>query len=265
MDEPDQMTVLRLLVKAHAQPTEGSIVRSPIYYNPGSRSSTLQHHALPDPPPVDDHMLEELSDTGAIDIDYGGNLWKLTPTRLGREMVEQLERIEGRVLGLDVAPLVEAISAQADSDNKLAWPVVRPVLASLRGLWEEGGFSPNGVQLPHVADELPDDQRQLFAATVRELIDSEYLQARPGLAINGLPAEVVMTDRTRVYLDAWPGAEPSELAENFLAVLTAAIAAETDPERKGRLERFAGAVRELGVAVTADVLAQLMLGSSRYS
>jgi hypothetical protein len=73
---------------------------------------------------------------------------------------------------------------------------------------------------------------------------------------------VALTDKAHSILDGWPGAAPSELAENLLAVLTATAAAEPDPVRKGRLEAFVGAVRDVGVSVTSEVLSKVIMGGA---
>jgi hypothetical protein len=61
-------------------------------------------------------------------------------------------------------------------------------------------------------------------------------------------------------IDGWPGGAPEELVENLLAVLRAAAATETDPARKGRLERLIETIREVGVATAGEVLSKVVLG-----
>lgn len=255
----DLLTVLRAFVKAHPQPHPTTQRREPIFYFPGH--GNLQHHALPDSPEVDDALLEEMRDEGLLDIDYRQNLWAVTPAPLGRAAIEQQDRIAARA-ALSTSALSGALIAQASSPSKLAWPVVRPVLAELRSLWEAGGFSPHGIPLPKIFDSLPIEQQELFAATVRSLIAGRYLDEMHGLVAYDLPVEVTLTERAHVILDGWPGAEPSELVENLLAVLTAAIATETDPERKTRLQRLFDTVKEIGVSTAGEVLAKVLTGGA---
>jgi hypothetical protein len=261
MEGLDLLATLRSFVKAHAQPHPSTKGREPIFYFHHSGGGTLAHHALPDPPPhVDDALLEEMHDEGLLDIEYGQGNWKLTPTPAGREVIQQQDRIAGRARVANIAPLIEALSAQADSDNKLTWPVVRPILATIRGFWEAGGYSSHGLPLRTVFDALPDEHHEMFATTVRSLIEGDYLRGTPGLVALDLPAEVVITKRAHVLLDGWPGAEPSELGENLLAVLAAAIATETDPDRRGRLQRWADTARDVGVSAAGELLARTLAG-----
>ncbi|MEK6275535.1 MAG: hypothetical protein AABM30_09375 [Actinomycetota bacterium] len=257
----DLLATLRAFVKAHAQPHPSTEDREPIFYFIHSGGGTLQHHALDDPPPkVDEALLEEMRDLGVIDIDYSQGTWKLTPTPEGRRTVEAQDRIESRGPIADITPLAAAVSAQANSANKLAWPAVRPVLAELRSYWEAGGFSSHGIQLPALANVLPEEHQPLFSATVRSLVDGDYLRPTNDFSAFEMPAEVVLTTRAHTVLDGWPGAAPDELFENLVAVLAAAIASEPDPVRKKRLERLAGTIKEVGVEVTAEVVSKVLLG-----
>ena len=131
MSAADKLVVLRDLVQAHSQLHPRTGQREPIYYFQGIGPSELQHHALTEPPSVDDALLEEMHLEGWIDIDYHGNSWSLVPTPRGRELVEGQERVQAGA-GADVAPLVSAVARQAEASNKFGWPAVRPVLAALR-------------------------------------------------------------------------------------------------------------------------------------
>jgi hypothetical protein len=104
--------------------------------------SGLKHHALADPPAVDDALLEELSSQGYLDIDYREHNWNLTPTASARTLVEQHQRVLSLEPLADVDPVVDAVATQAGASNKLAWPAIRPVLSALRQYWEAGGQSP---------------------------------------------------------------------------------------------------------------------------
>ncbi len=270
MDDPDPLVVLRALVEAHAQAHPRTGAREPILYSRAIGGSSLNHHALDEPPPkVDDALLEEMQLQGMIDIDYLQHSWNLVPTALGRRIIQEQDRISSEEPVADVTPLVTATAAQAEAGNKFAWPAVRPVLAALRRYWEEAGFSEHGVQVLPLIDALPDEQHVLFAATLRELVAGEYLVATSTLGASlsndlgqsfSVPTEVAVTERAHTVLDGWPGAGPEELVENLLAVLLTAAATETDPARKGRLERLIETIREVGVATAGEVLSKVLLG-----
>jgi hypothetical protein len=259
---PDSLAILRALAEAHATPDPRSGSREPIWYLMHIGGADLHHHALPDPAPqCDEAVLQELASQGLLYIDYREHHWNLVPTAEGRRIIEQHKRVENLQPVADVRPLVEAVREQAASTNKFAWPAVRPVLTALRGYWESGGFSPHGIQVPALVDSVPEQHRDLFAATVRALIENDYVRSGSELAAFGLPVEVVLTDRAHRILDGWPGAGPDELVENLLAVLTKAAAFEMDPGRRSRLERFAETVREIGVSTVGEVLAKVMMGA----
>jgi hypothetical protein len=259
--EPDLIAALRALVEAHPTPDPNTGDREPIYYFIHSGGGTLQHHALADPgPKVDQALLEEMHLEGVLDIDYREHTWALTPTPQGRRLIEQHDRVEDREPVAEVEPIAEALVAQSVSANKLAWPAVRPVLAAIRAYWEAGGFSPYGVQVPALLEALPEEHLGLFGVTIRRLVEAGYLNETPGLSANGIPAEVSITERAHTVLDGWPGAPPDELVQNLLAVLTAAIAEESDPARKTRLQRLAGTIREVGVDAAGEILVKVLMG-----
>src|SRR6185312_356952 len=159
-------------------------------------------------------------------------------TREGREVIEQMRRVESDEPTADAGPIADAVAAQAAANNKLGWPAVRPVLLALRNYWEASGFARHGIQLGAVMGALPVENRTLFGATVRALVAGHYLEPTTQLGTLDLPAEVEITDRARAVLDGWPGAGPEELFENLLAVLIAQEASEEDPERKSRLRQL---------------------------
>jgi hypothetical protein len=266
---PDEIAALRALVEAHAIPDPRSGSREPIWYLPGH--DEFMHHALTteNKPDVDSALLQEMNVKGLISIDYSGsNNWKLTPTEHGREVVEEHDRSAGEP-GPENEQIVGAVVAQLDHENPLAWQAVRPTLAAIRVCWQAAGYRDFGIALLPAARSMEDDALTLFAATIRALIGAGYLtpgrlsatvtdeNGRAGM----LPTEVALTEKAHAVLDGWPGAAPTELAENLVAVLAAAIAAEPDPVRKGRLEAFLGAVKEIGVSVTSDVLAKVISGA----
>jgi hypothetical protein len=65
----EALVVLGALVEAHAQPLPNTGTREPIMYLKHLGGASLEHHALDDPPVVDDALLEELSYQGYLDID----------------------------------------------------------------------------------------------------------------------------------------------------------------------------------------------------
>jgi len=261
MADPDSLALLRVLVEAHAKPYEGTGSREPIMFLKHMGGAAFQHHALEEAPEADEALVEELHDQGLVDIDYRDHSFNITPTAHGRKVVEAHTRVLNPEPVADLKSVLDAIAAQAKAENKLSWTAVRPVLAALRSYWEAGGFSPHGIQLAAVITATPEEHEDLTIATIRALTAGDYLRETTDLAINDLPAEVELTERAHTVLDGWPGAAPDELAENLLAVLTAAVASERDPHRKRRLERVIETVRELGVSTAGEVLAKVLLGT----
>ncbi len=268
--EPNELNVLRAFVEAHAQPHPNTGGREPIMYLRHLGGSSLEHHALAERPPgVDEALLEDMQAKNFISIDYREHNWNITPTSFGRAVIEENDRIESRDLIAEVEPLVEALSFQAQAENPLAWPAVRPVLAALRTYWQRGGFSQHGIQLLALREALPDEHGALFAATIRALVDGGYLAPAGVLGglitdasggVSEIPGEVALTEKAHTILDGWPGAAPEELVENLLAVLAVAAADESDPARKRRLERLAETIREVGVSITSEVIAKVVTG-----
>jgi hypothetical protein len=161
------LRILRAFVEAYAQPNRGTGGREPILLLRHMGGHTLHHHALPNAPDVDEGLLRELMNHGWIDLDYIEHGLQITPTVTGRTVIEDQDRVQHADPVSDMASLVEAVAAQAASDNKLGWPAVRPVLAAVKDYWEGGGFSRHGVQLGAVLRSLPDEHQALFAVTVR--------------------------------------------------------------------------------------------------
>jgi hypothetical protein len=113
----------------------------PIVYIRAIGGSTLAHHALKEPPAgVDEALLEDMHAKGLISIDYGQHNWNITPSEFGRDVVDENRRINSVEHLADTEVLVEAVSRQAQAENPLAWPAVRPVLAALRDLLAERGI-----------------------------------------------------------------------------------------------------------------------------
>lgn len=268
-DAPDEIEALRAFVDAHAKPDPRTGSREAIRYMPFRGG--LLHHGLGDERPVvDDALIEELRDHGLISIDYHPNSWSLTPTTRGRRLVEEATRVNAAAALNDaaVAPIAAAVESQGRAANPIAWPAVRPVLNALRAYWQASAYPVHGVTLTPLAKALPDDALPLFAATIRTLVAGGYLESGElgGVLVDDagrrtqFPGEVTLTEKAHTVLDGWPGAAPSDLAENLLAVLLSAAAEEGDPVRRSRLEALAKAVKDVGVAVTSDVIAKVITG-----
>jgi hypothetical protein len=88
---PNELAALRAFVAAHAVPVPHTGTREPIWYL--RHHDELIHHALKDEKPsVDGALIEEMAAHGLISIEYTGQGdWKLTPTPLGRLLVEEDE------------------------------------------------------------------------------------------------------------------------------------------------------------------------------
>lgn len=265
MSEPDMLPILRAFVEAHRElhPVTGK--REPIYYMRHLGGSTVSHHALgEDGPNVDEATIDEMYSAGLVSLDYLEHGFKITTTSEGRELIEAVDRVERDEPVADVGPVLAAIAAQAKATNKLGWPAVRPAVAAIRSYWEAGGFSRHGVQLAALMQALPAEHRPLFAVTIRQLTESDYLRETTKLACfdGTLPAEVAMTESAHRVLDGWPGAAPDELVENLLAVLLEELSTETDPVRKRGLKRLVETIREVGVATAGDVLGRALMGGT---
>lgn len=268
-ERPNQLRVLRMLVEAHDVPDPRHGSREPIWYL--RFHGDVMHHALPEErPPIDEALIEEMQLEGVISLEFGGsdgNTWKMTPTPKGRSVIAEEDRSRSAVL-TDVSVVVDALKRQTTASNPLAWPAVRPVLEALNDYWRTSGYQAHGVALIPVADAINAEHVAIFAATIRELYAGDYL-ARGQLTgtvpddldrPHKFPAEVALTDKARSLLDGWPGAAPTELVDNLLAVLTAEADAEPDPTRRRRLEALASAVKEVGVSVAAEVISKALTG-----
>jgi hypothetical protein len=266
-EHPDELAVLRMIVEAHAQPDPNSGTREPIYYI--EHFNKVSHHAISgEQPYVDDALVHELHVKNLISINYSGpNTQQLTPTQFGRETIERLNRVSADATA-DVAQVVQAFHRQAAQANPMAWPAIRPVLEALRDYWQASGYPAHGIGFAPIVQALPDEAANVFGATLRALSEGGYLSTgalRLGATLDDgttvhFPLEAELTEKARSVLDGWPGATPTELVENLLAVLAFAAENEPDPERRGRLERFLSAAGEVGVSVGSEVMAKVITG-----
>lgn len=263
MDHSDDVRLLRAFVRAHETLDPRTNTRQPIMYLKSFQGNGFKHHAMDrdDLPVVDDALLEEMQAQGTIDIQYQQHSWLIVPTPAGREAIATLDRAEDSAPVASLDGVTAAIADQAESGNKFAWGVVRPVLSALKDYWEEGGYSQHGIAIMAILESLPESQQQLFLATIRTLMEGDYIRARSDLGFEGVSAEVVLTDRAHAVLDGWPGAAPDELFENLIAVLKIEAEATDSPTEKKKYERVVETLRELGVATAGEVLAKVATGA----
>jgi hypothetical protein len=257
----DSLQLLVVLTEAYNQPL-ASGAREAILHVTLMGGDALQHHALPgDLPPHDRATFDELRSRGLISFDHQGRgSMMISPTQRGQKLVAALKRTDAAQPVADLDPLMAALESQAKSGNALAWPVVRPVLVALRDYWAAGGFSPDGIATRPLIEACADEYRALFAATIRTLVDAGYLANPSGLTVGGIAAELELTPAARSILDGWPGADPSELVQSLVAVLTERAASEQDPLQKKRWQSLLDTLKELGVGVTSEVLAKVLTG-----
>lgn len=262
MCAPDHVRLLKILVDAYQPPLEGGAERQPILFLKTMGGIHLQHPALPEAiPDADEATLDELRNEGLIAYEYTGpGSMLITPTPRGRATVAEYERSQSEEPAADLSPLLAALDAQANSENRFAWPAVRAALVALRDYWANAGFSPYGIQLRPLLAACPEDRLPLLTATIRALLDGDYLVAIGNLQLGDVPAEVKLTDRARAAVDGWPGADPSDLVENLLAVLAERERAESDPIQKRRWQTLLATIREIGVGVAGEVLAKAITG-----
>jgi hypothetical protein len=85
-------------------------------------------------------------------------------------------------------------------------------------------------------------------------LDGEYLEAEGSAQY---AAEWVRTvhSSARRAVGAWP--TPENFTERLLAELQSRASTESDPTRRGRLQRLADAGQEVGVKMIAEVVAKL--------
>jgi hypothetical protein len=265
-----EFEVVKAFVKAHAR-RDAHGQREPIWCVRSAGGLHIQHPGLDegDVEGVDEAMLDGMHLKGLVTIDYQERSFNVTPTDVARAVVEESDRIQSKEAVADLQPLLAAVDAQADATNPLAWRAVRPVLAAIRGYWQQGGFSHNGVALLALASALPDDQSMLFAATIRQLESAGYLEPTGQLTTriadergrsSSLPGAVALTEKAHTILDGWPGAAPEELVENLLAVVHEAAEDEPDPAKKRHLQSLYGTIKDVGVNITSEVLAKVLTG-----
>jgi hypothetical protein len=259
---PSPLPLLVAFVNAHAVPLPNTGNREPILLLSYDGGAHLQHHGLLEvPSDADEALIDELHHQGLISIEYqSGGTKLITPTPQGRAAAAEYERAQSAEAVADPSPLLNAIAAQSASESQLAWPSVRPVLVALRDYWAAGGFSIHGIQLRPLATAVPEEHEGLFVATIRSLVQGDYLRADGSLSFGGIPSEVQLTDRARSILDGWPGADPRELVENLLAVLAEQARSELDPTKKKRLEAVGSTIKDLGVATVSETLAKVLTG-----
>jgi hypothetical protein len=261
---PDHIVALRTFIDAYENPEYLDGGHEPLYFFRSIGDCQLQHPGLPDGVlEFEEAALEEMGAMGLIDIDDSGNVWRVTPAALGRALLAESDRFAvAEPPVADLAPFLHAVEEQFKSENRLAWPAVRPVLLAMRRYWEDGGFSAHGVATRALVAALPERRMPMFVATMDSLIASDYLTSDSNLVVSGVVSEVRFAPRAHAVLDGWPGAEPDELVKNLLAVLESAATREQDPDRKRLLRRAMEAVKELGISTASEVLAKVITGGT---
>lgn len=261
-DFGDDLNLLRTIVRAFEEVLPKRGVREPLDYFRGWQGGGLRHFSLEEPVAIDETVLEELHDRGFISIEYLQRNQRITPTPEGRALVAHMAMVEDREPLASITELTAAVEAQAASENRMAWPAVRPVLLAIRHYWEAGGFPPQGFSIVPLIEAVEEGHRHQFRATIRQLIAGDYLENLTVVDADDLPAVVGIGPKAFTVLDGWPGASGQELAENLVAVLTERARVEEDPKRKRRLEAARDNIREIGVQVTSDVLSRVLLGGA---
>lgn len=258
-----KIELLTTIVDAHEQVHQATGSREPLMFIRFAGGHEITHHAISqgDLDGLDEAMLEEMQAEGLIDLDYREHNTNFRPTALAHSVVEQHKRLGDLQPTADLSQLSQALKGQLAAEKKFAWTAVRPVLEALRSYWEESGFPQHGVNVGAIIQSLPAGEDKIFEATMRALLEGGYVAGTSDLAIAGIPAEVIFTDRTRAILEGWPGATPTELVENLLAVINAISANEANPEKKRRLEKLAETVKEVGVSTAGEVLAKVLIGA----
>jgi hypothetical protein len=254
-DPINELDVLEAFVDAYAVPN-GQGQRRSILFVKYMGGCALQHHAAETWPPYDEGTIDRLYRNGLISRDGQDSF---IPSERAEARIAQYKRSRVTEPVADTAPIFDAVRQQSEAENVLAWPVVLPVLAALRDYWTQGGLAPTGIAMTPLVTGIPDDLRKLFATTIRVLVDADYLSGAK-LTIIDTPVEVGLTSKSRSVLDGWPGAAPSDLVENLLAVLTEKLRDETDPAQRNRWQSLLDLVKELGVGVTSEVLAKVLTG-----
>ena len=255
-EQINELEVLTAFVDAYAVTTDNGERRSILYvrYIGGHQ---LQHHGSGEWPRFDDGTIDSLRQQGLIT--FAGKD-SFTPTALGQEVAAEYKRSNEACLVGDPAPIFTAVEEQSVAENILAWPVVLPVLAALRDYWVSGGLAQHGLAMKPLIEEVANEFRDLFLATVTMLVEGEYLEAAGCLSVLGVPGEIRLTTKARSVLDGWPGAAPSDLVQNLLAVLSERVRDEPDVEQRKRWQSLLDLVKELGVSVTSEVLAKVLTG-----
>lgn len=260
MDDP--LDALVSIVAAHNVVDEESGLRERLIYLTGYGAGFRGHLTVnsDDLPHVDTSTLEDMSAAGWIDIEYGNSSFKIAPTPYGRQLVASKERIDAYDVS-ETDGIVAAVATQSADVNPLSWNSVRPVLEAMRKQWAQDNFPSMGLPTARVFEQLPAENRGLFAETLRSLESSRYIEsANPELQTHDAPAEVKFTDRSLQALDGWPGATGNQIAENLLSVVAAAAMAESNPDDRSKLEHLGEAARDLGIDLLSEVISKAVWG-----
>jgi hypothetical protein len=99
--------------------------------------------------------------------------------------------------------------------------------------------------------DLPKVQAGARALSDARLIDGAKLEM---LDIGLIMSDICLLGEGRRAIGQWPSSDPFD---NLVNLIQARIATETDPEKKSKLQRFAGQVGEVGRDVLTGVLTAL--------
>ncbi|MBI2690811.1 MAG: hypothetical protein HYX29_02525 [Solirubrobacterales bacterium] len=264
----DYVELLSSFVAAYDEVAPQSGRREPILLITSLQVNRLMHHALrgadrPEAP--DEATLELMNAQGWIDIEYTGSGLSFVPTPSGRSFLEAHQRIGADLIVNDISGIIAAVRSQSSTASPFTWGPIREILISLKSYWESAGFPATGLALPPVyeavAKESSETDARLLSGAIRRLYDADYLDTvyTELQSLDG-PAEVRFTEKTFQAVDGWPGASNTDLAEALLDAVSAAATHETDSEKKGKLDAFTSAARDIGVETLSEVLAKVALG-----
>jgi hypothetical protein len=96
--------------------------------------------------------------------------------------------------------------------------------------------------------------------TTGELIDGGWFEVKGGkfeFSRPGWPVNIVLTDRARRLLAGWPSDGAEALYGKFMAALDESIAAASNDEERGKLERLRADAADIGKGVLVSVLSNL--------
>jgi DNA-binding MarR family transcriptional regulator len=93
--------------------------------------------------------------------------------------------------------------------------------------------------------------------SARDLLDANFINGAHLMMGGGVfeMSNIRLLERGRRAIGQWPSQDPFD---NLMHLLEAKIATEKDPEKRSKLERFAGQVGEVGKDIVTGVLTALV-------